>query len=174
MYKKALKRLILLLALFSAIINVTAGPKSIIERLKPIPKESGFKMDNWLVWGGSLIKVGDTFHIFASRWPKASRFPQGYRGYSEIVRATSKDPMGPYQFQELVVGGRGGKWWDGKMCHNPKIVKSGDTYVLYYIGSAVQKGERKIGYAYSKSIHGRWTRCNEALPFGADHNNPAP
>lgn len=163
-----------LLVLVCSLTVMAEDSKPIIERLKPIPKESGFKMDDWLVWGGSVIKVGKTFHMFASRWPKASRFPNGYRGYSEIVRATSKNPMGPYQFQELVVGGRGGKWWDGKMCHNPKIVKSGDTYVLYYIGSAVGFAQRKIGYAYSKSIEGPWTRCDEALPFGDDHNNPAP
>ena len=32
-----------------------------------------------------------------------------------------------------VIGGT--QYWDGKSCHNPKIVKHDDTYVLYYMGS---------------------------------------
>ena len=151
-----------------------AAPKPIIERLVPIPKNSGFKMEGWFVWGGSVIKVGDTFHLFASRWPEETTFPNGYRSHSEIVRATAKDPTGPYAFEEVVLSGRKGEWWDGKMCHNPKIVQSGDTYVLYYIGSRVGGRLRKCGYAWSKSIEGPWTRCEEPLPFGKDHNNPAP
>jgi len=148
--------------------------RPIIERLQPAPKDAGFRMEGYFVWGGSLIKVGDRYHLFASRWPKATRFPQGYRDHSEIVRATASTPLGPYTFQEVVVAGRGGSWWDGKMCHNPKIVRAGDTYVLYYIGSAVGSGLRKCGYAWSKSIAGPWNRCDQPLPFGEDHNNPAP
>ncbi len=148
--------------------------RPIIERLQPSPKDAGFRMEGYFVWGGSLIKVGDQYHLFASRWPEATHFPQGYRDHSEIVRATASAPLGPYTFQEVVVSGRGGSWWDGKMCHNPKIVQAGDTYVLYYIGSALGSGLRKCGYAWSKSITGPWTRCAEPLPFGQDHNNPAP
>jgi len=150
------------------------APRPIIERLQPTPKEAGFRMQGYFVWGGSLIKVGDEYHLFASRWPEATRFPQGYREHSEIVRAAAPNPLGPYTFREVVVSGRGGTWWDGKMCHNPKIVRAGDTYVLYYIGSALNSGLRKCGYAWSQSITGPWTRRAEPLPFGEDHNNPAP
>ena len=150
------------------------APRPIIERLQPAPKDAGFRMDGYFVWGGSLIKACDEYHLFASRWPEATRFPKGYRDHSEIVRATASTPLGPYTFREVVVAGRGGSWWDGKMCHNPKIVQAGDTYVLYYIGSAPGSGLRKCGYAWSKSIAGPWTRCDEPLPFGEDHNNPAP
>ena len=151
-----------------------AAPRSIFERLQPAPRDSGFRMDGYFVWGGSLIKFGDEYHLFASRWPKDTGFPQGYRSHSEIVRATAPTPLGPYAFREVVVTGRGGIWWDGKMCHNPKIVKTGDTYVLYYIGSAVGSGLRKCGYAHARSIEGPWMRADESLPFGEDHNNPAP
>jgi len=148
--------------------------RPILERLLPAPKDSGFRMEDFFVWGGSLIKVDDTYHLFASRWPKETEFPRGYRDHSEIVRATASNPLGPYEFHEVVLTGRGGEWWDGKMCHNPKIVKSGDTFILYYIGSAVGSGLRKCGYAYSRSINGPWVRADRALPFGRDHNNPAP
>lgn len=152
----------------------TAVSPSMIDRLMPSPKNSGFRMDGYFVWGGSLIKVDDTYHLFASRWPETNKFPSGYRTHSEIVHATADTPLGPYQFSEVVLKGRGAKWWDGQMCHNPKIVKSGDTYVLYYIGTAIGSELRKCGYASSTSINGPWKRCNEPLPFGEDHNNPAP
>jgi len=155
--------------------NVACGSaRPIIERLRPAPKDAGFRMEGYFVWGGSLIKADGEYHLFASRWPEKTRFPQGYRSHSEIVRATAQTPLGPYTFREVVVTGRGGSWWDGKMCHNPKIVQAGDTYVLYYIGSAPGSGLRKCGYAWSKSIAGPWTRREEPLPFGEDHNNPAP
>ena len=112
--------------------------------------------------------------MFASRWPEATGFPNGYLDHSEIVRATCDNPVGPYTFEELVVGGRGGSWWDGKMCHNPKIVKAGDSYVLYHIGSACGSGLRKVGFAWAPSVAGPWTRCDEPIPLGEDANNPAP
>lgn len=158
---------------FAASLSQGASP-SIFERLRTAPKDAGFHMDGYFVWGGSVIRVGDEYHLFASRWPKATGFPQGYRSHSEIVRATSPTPLGPYTFREVVLAGRGGAWWDGKMCHNPKIVKVGDTYVLYYIGSARDSGLRKCGYAFAKSIEGSWSRREQPLPFGEDHNNPAP
>ena len=154
--------------------GLAGEPRPIIERLLPSPKEAGFRMEGYFVWGGSVIKVDGEYHLFASRWPKTSSFPAGYRKHSEIVHATADHPLGPYRFQEVVLAGRGGDWWDGKMCHNPKIVQAGDTYVLYYIGSARGSGLRKCGYAWSKSIDGPWRRCDEPLPFGEDHNNPGP
>jgi hypothetical protein len=161
-------------AVFSGAGLASASALPVIERLQPAPKDAGFRMEGYFVWGGSLIKVGREYHLFASRWPTETRFPQGYRSHSEIVRATARTPLGPYTFREVAVTGRGGTWWDGKMCHNPKIVRAGDTYVLYYIGSAPGSGLRKCGYAWSKSVTGPWERRAEPLPFGTDHNNPAP
>jgi len=66
-------------------------------------------MDGYFVWGGSLIKVDSTFHLFASRWKKDGAFPEGYRQNSEIVRATSKSPLGPFKFEEIVIGERDSK-----------------------------------------------------------------
>lgn len=148
--------------------------KSIMERLLPSPRDAGFQMDDYFVWGGSMIRVGETYHLFASRWPVETEFPDGYRSHSEIVRAVSDNPLGPFEFREVVVSGRGDDWWDGKMCHNPKIVISGDTFVLFYIGSANGSGLRKCGYATAPSVTGPWTRRAKPLPFGEDHNNPAP
>jgi len=145
-----------------------------LNRLQPVPVDSGFEMSGFFVWCGSLIRVNDQFHLFASRWPEETGFPDGYRSHSEIVRAVAPNPLGPFVFQEVVLSGRGGDYWDGKMCHNPKIVRIGSRFVLYYIGSAISSGLRKIGYATADSIEGPWLRLPGPIPLGDDANNPAP
>jgi len=148
--------------------------------LLPSPKDAGFRMKGFYVWGGSLIKADGRFHLFASRWPEGTgkgtgvAMLSGYRRHSEIVRAIADNPLGPYDFKEVVLKGRGERWWDSQMCSNPKILRIGDTYVLYYIGSAVGSPLRKIGYAWSKSVNGPWRRIDRCLPIGEDCNNPAP
>ncbi|MBT3192215.1 MAG: sulfatase-like hydrolase/transferase, partial [Verrucomicrobia bacterium] len=57
----------------------------------------GFKMEGHSLWCPSIIKVGDTYHMFASHWvPKDSEKTklEGWRG-GDIVRATSKHLTGP-------------------------------------------------------------------------------
>jgi hypothetical protein len=149
------------------------------DRLQPVPRDSGFKMADYWVWCGSAIKVGDTYHMFAARWPRATHFPEGYREHSEIVRAISKNPLGPYEFKEVVIGKRPGQFWDSGMAHNPEIHKIGDTYVLFYIGSdGVTKQPngkylvRKVGCATAKSITGPWTRSDQPL-INTESNNPS-
>ena len=148
--------------------------RPIIERLLPVPRDAGFRMEGFFVWCGSVIKAEGAYHLFVSRWPESTQFPNGYRTHSEIVRATADNPVGPYTFEEIVVSGRGGDYWDGQMCHNPKIVKAGNTFVLYYIGSPCGASLRKVGYAWAPSVRGPWVRLDRPLPLGEDANNPAP
>ena len=103
--------------------------------LEKVSTDSGFRMDGYWVWGGSMIKVGSTYHLFASRWIKRMDFPREYRFDSEIVRATSTSPTGPFKFEEVVIGERDSCYWDANMAHNPTIHKIGEEYVLFYIGS---------------------------------------
>ncbi|HWJ26551.1 MAG TPA: glycoside hydrolase family protein, partial [Flavisolibacter sp.] len=123
-----------------------------------------FKMEGYILWCPSIIKVGETYHLFASRWPEQYGLG-GWTKYSEVVRATSKNLYGPYTFQEVVIQKRDGHW-DNDRAHNPKIVKACKKYVLYYISSA-----NETGYAYADAITGPWTRTDSAaMPF----SNPAP
>lgn len=154
------------------------GP-AFMSRLQPVPKDSGFRMPGYWVWDGSVVKVGDTYHLFASRWPKGHPFPEDYRRHSQIVRATSKNPLGPYVFQEVVIAARPGGYWDSAIAHNPSIHKIGDTFVLYYLGSdghSLQADHRtplrRIGFATAKSITGPWHRSDEPI-IATDSNNPA-
>jgi hypothetical protein len=134
------------------------------DALQPAVKKGGFKMEGYILWCPSVIKVGNTYHMFASRWPEQYGLG-GWTKYSEIVRASSDNLYGPYTFQEVVLQKREG-YWDNDRAHNPKIVKSGDTFVLYYISSA-----NETGYAYSKAVTGPWKRIDSvAMPF----SNPAP
>lgn len=167
---------------FILILSLFFQPSSgqiIAFETEKLPVNSGFKMEGYWVWCGSMIKVDSVYHLFASRWPKTGAFPEGYRQNSEIVRATSTSPVGPFVFQEVVIGGRDSLFWDSNMAHNPTIHHIGNKYVLFYIGSnftARQQNSdallRRIGYAESESISGPWVRSD--LPvIDAESNNPA-
>ncbi|WNR45410.1 glycoside hydrolase family protein [Paenibacillus roseipurpureus] len=159
-------------------------------------------MEGYWVWCGSVVKGEDgRFHMFASRWPKYLPMHPGWLAASEVVRAVSDTPEGPYTFQEVVLPTRGAQYWDGRATHNPHIVKYEDTYILYYMGSThpfsdVAPGEvltlqdsrykvghanKRVGIAVSRSIFGPWKRMdNPVLPTRPGHfdsyltSNPAP
>jgi hypothetical protein len=174
------KKLVLLfyvLAILPAVNYLAAQGKSF--SYEPVPVESGFKMEGYWVWGGSMVKVDSVYHLFASRWPKEAAFPDGYRNQSEIVRATSASPLGPFKFEEVVIGERDSSFWDSNMAHNPTIHKIGDEYVLFYIGSdfktllpGSQQLLRRVGFARAKSVYGPWERTPQPV-IDHESNNPA-
>ena len=155
-----------------------------ISKLKPAPIGGGFAMDDYWVWCGSVIKGEDgRYHMFASRWSKEVSFWPYWVTNSEIVRAVSDTPEGPYAFAEVVLPARGEAYWDGMMTHNPTIHKSGDHYLLYYTGTTYEGGKpgphsrhewgdaklaearanQRIGLAVSRSVEGPWARSNEPI-----------
>jgi len=160
------------------VISISCG-QNIVFDFEKVPKDSGFKMEGYWIWGGSMIKVDSTYHLFASRWIKDGAFPEGYRQNSEIVRATSDTPIGPFKFEEVVIGERDSLFWDSNMAHNPTIHKIGEEYVLFYIGSDFstylnnsKNLLRRVGYASSKSVTGPWQRSDKPV-IHAESNNPA-
>ena len=109
---------------------------SFIQRVRPVRNGTGFQMDGYWVWCGSVIRGEDKrYHMFASRWPKTLPFHPGWLTDSEIVRAVADRPEGPFEFQEVVLGKRGAEYWDGCMAHNPMICRQGGKYILFYTGS---------------------------------------
>jgi len=173
----SIKRTILIsiVVLFSELLQ----SQQISFEFEKTPINSGFKMEDYWIWCGSMIKVDSTYHLFASRWPKRKPFPEGYRTDSEIVRATSNSPFGPFKFEEVIIGERDSSFWDANMAHNPTIHKIGDEFVLFYIGSdfsTYREGSnsllRRIGCAKAKSIYGPWLRCETPL-INSESNNPA-
>lgn len=151
---------ILLSANCVAVAGTTAPVKpetrSFKDCLMPAPKNGGFAMKGYILWCSSVIKVGDTYHMFASRWP-AEYGLGGWTKYSECVRATSTNLLGPYTFQEVVLQKRTNHW-DNSRVHNVKIVKAGSKFVLYYINTANQ-----TGYAVADSVTGPFTRTDKPV-----------
>lgn len=139
----------------------------------PVVKNSGFKMEGYYVWCGSVFKVNGKYYLFAARWPEKTDFPWGYMKYSEIVLATTDSLDKPFEFEKVVISGRGGDYWDGMMAHNPFILKLDNEYVLFYIGTPDGRGEtRAIGYATLKSLDGDWIRSKKPIKLPPNANNP--
>lgn len=137
------------------------------EALKPVPESAIFSMDGWALWDPSLIKAGDTYHLFCSRWSKAEdhKTPHDAWKQSHIIRATSKNLFGPYTFQEVVKEAKDHPWATQGL-HNPKITRIGDRFLLYHLGIP----QWKTGFMYADSIEGPWTPVPTPV---ANANNPA-
>ncbi|MGO4372279.1 glycoside hydrolase family protein [Paenibacillus sp. MCAF20] len=123
--------------------------KSLYERMLPAPKGGGFEMAGYWVWCASVVPGEDgRFHMFASRWHKYLPMHPGWLVHSEVVRAVSVTPEGPYEFEEIVLPARGAEYWDGRSTHNPHIVKHNGKYLLYYMGTTHPFPDVQPGEAY--------------------------
>ena len=126
-------------------------------------RNGGFTRKGFNLWDPSIIKVGDTYHMFASCWTS-----ENFNAWktSFIVRGTSKNLLGPYTFAGEVFRPRPGDFFDSEGCHNPKITFHNGKYYLYYLGIPAWKS----GVAVSDSVEGPWERRKEwCIPA----NNPA-
>lgn len=149
----------------------------------PSSLNPAFKMQDWWIWCGSVIKDKDKYHMFASRWPKYLPFHPGWGVQSEIVRAESNKLEGPYEFKEVVLKERGAGFWDGRSTHNPFILKHEDTFILFYTGMTypypkiteednlnhfskewlAARASKRIGIATSNSVYGPWIRKDKPI-----------
>ncbi len=156
-----------------------ASENPIYQRIQPAPEEPTLRMEDYWVWGSSVIKDEEgSYHMYASRWPKEYPFHPGWMVASEIVHAVSDTPEGPYEFQSVALPARGAQYWDGRATHNPSVTKHKDTYVLFYTGithpfaelddpgsldleshyTTLARSNKRIGIATSKSPYGPWER----------------
>jgi hypothetical protein len=142
-------------ATFASAQTNPAG-RTLKDSLRPAVKNGGFAMADQIIWCSSVIKIGDTYHMFASRWP-AQYGLGGWTKYSECVRAESKALLGPYEFKEVVLQKRPDNW-DNSRIHNVKIVRAGEKFVLYHINSANQ-----TGYAVADAVTGPWKRLDQPV-----------
>ena len=106
-----------------------------MEKILKADPSLGFHMDGFWVWCGSVLKWKDGYHMFASRWSKKKPMFEGYIFTSEIVHAFSPDPLGPYTCRETVLPTGNPRDWNGRMAHNPTVLRYGDRILLYYIAS---------------------------------------
>lgn len=131
--------------------------------IEPTPPSAVFKMPQSYLWDPSIIHVGNTYYLFASHWAASRGF--GYWEHSDVIVATSPHLLGPYTYRRVVLKARPGKW-DSRGIANPKILKVGHQYVLYYLGTP----RFQTGFAVSNSINGPWKRFNRPI---IPTNNPA-
>lgn len=165
--------------------------------LEAAPDNGSFRMEDYIVWGGSVIQGDDgRYYMFASRWPKAVGM-QNWVTNSEVVLASSDQPDGPYTFEKVALPDRGPQYWDGSATHNPTIHRHEDTYLLFYVGINYEFDKptesisrdlygqawntKRIGVAWSDSPRGPWNRMDapilEPRPGEWDAaltSNPAP
>lgn len=151
---------------------------------RTVSRSAGFQMEGYWIWCPSVIRGDDgKYHMFASRWPKSIVFHPGWMTNSEIVRAVSDTPEGPYIFQEVVLPARGAEYWDGRATHSGRIIRWRDLFVLFYTGIThplpdvapgepltvqdprciVARSSKRIGIAVSKSILGPWQRFDAPI-----------
>jgi arylsulfatase A-like enzyme len=102
--------------------------------IQPVAPENIYRDKGWYTWCNSIIKGEDgKYHLFYVRWPKKYGFGS-WLTHSEIARATSDHPAGPYTFVEQVIPSRGKFGWNQFNAHNVKIKRFGGKYYLYFIG----------------------------------------
>jgi hypothetical protein len=157
---------------------------NIYSRIGIAPVGGGFAMEDYWVWGSSVVRGDDSlYHMYVSRWPKNLPFHPGWMVASEIVHAVSETPEGPYRFSDVALPARGAEYWDGRSTHNPRILRHKDLYVLFYMGSThpfaeidnpdtlnlsspyatLARANKRIGIATSKSPFGPWERRDDPV-----------
>jgi len=125
-------------------------------------------------WGTSPIKVEDTYHLFAARWPSNLGVDPGWRSHSEIAHFSSDSPLGPFKFEKTVLAGTHVEGsWEKFAPHNPLIKKFGSTFAIFYIARTDPRRNetQRIGLATSNSIYGPWERRN--APILSPSEDPA-
>lgn len=163
---------------------MTGDESGFVDRLRPAPRDGGFAMDDWWIWGTSVVPGEDgDYHAFAARWSKEVPFSPGWTSNSHIVRATASAPEGPFEFVEKVIPPGGPGDWD-RMSHNPSIVRAEDRYLLFYYGChydgprptpedprAVDRDSSAVGLASAPSPAGPWEKHG---PVIEDETNAVP
>ena len=134
--------------------------------------------DEFSHWGGSLVKGDDgLYHMYYSRWKKDLGW--AWVTHSEIAHATSKTPLGPFEFKNVALPARGAEFWDGLCTHNPTVHKFDDKYYLYYMGNTgdsintskpgnlkinwTHRNNQRIGVAVADDPDGPWQRMDVPL-----------
>lgn len=103
--------------------------------IQPVDEANVYRDEGWFTWCNSIIRGEDgRYHLFYVRWPKQHGFG-GWLTHSEIARAVSDHPAGPYRFVERVIPCRGEFGWNQLNAHNVKIKRFGRRYYLYFIAT---------------------------------------
>ena len=169
-------------------VNFAGEPKADVSDLscwiRPLGDEGIFSDPDWNIWCGSAIIGSDgRYHLYYSRWPRRLGH-LAWVTHSEIARAVSDAPTGPYRHVEVVFPARGPRFWDGSCTHNPTITRIGGRYCLFYMGNVgdgivreplnwLHRNNQRIGVAFSDTAEGPWTRLDAPI-INTDPDPSAP
>lgn len=135
----------------------------------PAPKSAAFKMDDYIVWCGTMVQHDDgLYYLLFSRWPKASGF-HSWVICSEVGYAVSKSPLGPFEFKGIALKGSGGDNWDADCIHNPTVIRYKDKYYMYYMGNKGNgegwnhRNNQRIGVAVADHPAGPWKHSEKPV-----------
>jgi hypothetical protein len=152
--------------------------------IQPVPPSAVFRDPVFNIWCGSMTRTLDgKCHLFYSRWPRRLGH-NAWVTHSEIARAVSDNPLGPYRHVEVVLPARGPNYWDGSCTHNPTILRIGKRYCLYYMGNWgdgivgtslnwTHRNHQRIGVAIADRPEGPWKRFDHPI-IDVSPNDDAP
>lgn len=108
---------------------------------------------DYYVWGLSVIKWKDKYHVYYSRWNKKHTF-DGWMTNCEIVHATSLKPEGPFEFVNVVLQDKKTTGWDFNNSHNPYAIIADGKICLYYIANDIKAifNNDDTGTSYPDSV----------------------
>ncbi len=142
--------------------------------LRPVPATGRFSDPDHHIWCGSMVEDGaGKWHLFYSRWPRSLGF-QAWVSHSEIARAESDSPWGPFQPIDIALPARGRSFWDALCTHNPTVHRFGNQFYLYYMGNTgdgivdpglnwSHRNNQRIGVAVASKPEGPWERRAKPL-----------
>lgn len=142
-------------------------------------------MPGWFIWCGSIAKDPDgRYHLFLCRWPE-EKGHDGWVNYSEIIRAEADSLEDSFQFKEVVLARRPGRFWDSDNIHNVCIQQFEGRYYIYYTGNYGEgdywshRNHQRIGVAVADHPTGPWKRPDQPMILPAEgswharmHANP--
>lgn len=99
--------------------------------LQRIPKSAIFSEEGYFVWCGSLIRHGDTYYLFYSRWKKEYGF-DAWVTHSEIALASSKELFGEFRFEKVLFTKEDSNAWDRDCFHNPCVIQKEGKQVKHH------------------------------------------
>lgn len=147
--------------------------------LSAIESDSIISLEDHHVWCCAPTQTGDGHvHVLFSCWPKAVGF-ESWVTHSEIWHAEAETVHGPFVVSGPVFTGSGSGQWDGRVAHNPTLVKWGDAWLLYYMGTTGRdlpkdhtigdphwweyRNNQRIGVAIARHPRGPWQRFERPL-----------
>ena len=141
---------------------------SFYNRLGKLPHAAVFEEEGYYVWCTSLVKHGDTYYLFYSRWKKEYGF-EAWVSHSEIALASSKELFGKFRFEKVLFSKETSNTWDRDCFHNPTVLSWKGKYYLYYMGNFgdgdfwSHRNRQRIGLAVADHPMGAWTRREAPL-----------